>query len=135
MNHVKHLREKSALHLGGLGKRRWDAESLGEVQPQAIQQGCLSRLRAHHAPQAQFAAVGGGHDDVGALDAAEFLQDRPWAVAQARPPLPLLQRLPEHVGVSIPSSVCDTRTREVKQLGRHYTPISLAPARKLRGIR
>src|SRR5207247_654037 len=36
--------------------------------------------------------------DVRALDAAEFIENRPRAVAQPRSALPLLQRLPEHIG-------------------------------------
>src|SRR5207253_9199862 len=42
--------------------------------------------------------LGQRQHDVRALDAAEFIENRPRAVAQPRLALPLLQRLPEHIG-------------------------------------
>ena len=89
MNHVGHLRKKSPLHLCRLGEGWWDPEPLGEVQAESIQQGRLGGIGTDDAPQAELAAIGGGQDHIGALDAAEFVQDRPWALPQAGPPLPL----------------------------------------------
>ena len=58
----------------------------------------MGEIRADDAAEAHLAAVRGGQHDVGALDAAEFLEDGARAVAQVGAALPLLQGLPEHVG-------------------------------------
>jgi hypothetical protein len=83
-----HLREQSALHLGERHKVRADAESLGEVQPEPIQESRLLEIRSHHAAEAELAPIGRGEDHIGALDAVQFRRDRPGALPQPRPPLP-----------------------------------------------
>src|SRR5207244_2031308 len=52
----------------------------------------------HDAAQTDLATVLGRQDDIGALNAAEFVEDRARALAEAGASLPLLERLPQHVG-------------------------------------
>ena len=85
-----------ALHLSADS----EAQPLGQAQAESIEQGGLGTIGTDDAAQAQLAIwlAGGGQDDVGALDGAEFLKNGPWAVAEAGAALPLLERLPQHVG-------------------------------------
>ena len=75
-------------------------KALGEFQAEPRKQGCLRALGAHHAADAQLTAglFGQWQDHIGALDAAQLLQDGAGTVAQAGAGLPLLQGLPQHVG-------------------------------------
>src|SRR5437660_1695058 len=93
-----HLGKKSALHFGRSGDGRRHAQALREIEPEPIEEGGLRGVRAHDAAQTEFAAVLGGEHDVGALDAAELVEDRPWTLPEAGPPLPLLEGFPQHVG-------------------------------------
>jgi hypothetical protein len=58
----------------------------------------LGGVRPDDAAQPELAAVLSRQHDVGALNALEFVKDRPWARAEACAALPLLERLPQHVG-------------------------------------
>src|SRR3989442_5954431 len=93
-----HLEKKSPLHFGGSGDRRRHAQALREVEAEPVEEGSLGGVRAHHAAQAQLAAVLGRQDDVCALNTPEFIEDRARTPAEARASLPLLERLPQHVG-------------------------------------
>jgi hypothetical protein len=92
------LAKKSALHFGGEEEWGVDAEPLRKIEAEPGQEVRLGQVRADDTPEAEVAAINGREDDVGALDAAEFFEDGAGAVAQARPALPLLQGLPQHVG-------------------------------------
>src|SRR2546426_8671912 len=65
-----------------------------------IEQDRLRRVRADHAAETERTRrLGGkGQYHVGALDARQFVEDRPRAVAEPGLHLPVLERLPEHVG-------------------------------------
>src|SRR2546426_11059518 len=93
-----HLEKKSPLHFGGSGDRQRHAQALREVEAEPVEEGSLGGVRAHHAAQAQLAAVLGRQDDVCALNTPEFIEDRARTPAEARASLPLLERLPQHVG-------------------------------------
>src|SRR3989441_12650575 len=68
-----HLEKKSPLHFGGSGDRRRHAQALREVEAEPVEEGSLGGVRAHHAAQAQLAAVLGRQDDVCALNTPEFI--------------------------------------------------------------
>ena len=71
-----------------------------ESKPEAIEQHRLRLVGADDAAQAKLATgvVSQGEHDIGALDAADLLEDRARAIAEPGAPLPLLERLPQHVG-------------------------------------
>ena len=76
------------------------AESFGQAETEALEQDRLGAVGTHDAAQSQFA---GGRrsrrqDDVGAGDGGEFLEKGARTVAETGSALPLLQRLPQHVG-------------------------------------
>jgi len=75
-------------------------KALGELQAEALEQGGLGALGAHHAADAQLTVrlLGQGQHHVGTLDTAQLLQDSAWTVAQTGAGLPLLQGLPHDVG-------------------------------------
>ena len=76
------------------------AESFGQAETEVFKQRCLSAIGANDAAQSQLAmrACCGWQDHVGAVDGAKFLEDGARTVAEAGTALPLLQRLPQHVG-------------------------------------
>src|SRR2546427_3067739 len=92
-----HLAEKSALHSR---YRRRHQEALREAPPEPIEQDRLGLVRTDHAAETERARrlSGERQHHVGALDASQFVEDRPWAVAEPGLRLPLLEGLPEHVG-------------------------------------
>jgi hypothetical protein len=59
------------------------AQPLWEFEAQVVQQDGLGLVRPHHATQPDGPPVGGRAHDVGALDAAQLLQDGGRPVAQA----------------------------------------------------
>src|SRR6266446_2381665 len=89
-----HLGKKSALPFGRSGDGQRHAQALREIEPEPIEEGGLRGVRAHDAAQAEFAAVLGGKHDIGALNAAQLIEDRPRALPEPGPPLPLLERFP-----------------------------------------
>ena len=92
------LRKKSALHHNRGTGRGAEAEPLGQVQPEPIQQRCLGGIWAHHAAEAEGPTVGRGEYHIGTLDAVEFGEDRAGALPQPRSSLPLFQGFPQDVG-------------------------------------
>ena len=77
-------------------RRSWQGDS------EAVEQDLLGLVRFGDAPQPDGAAIvagsgGGRQHHVAALDLGQFLQHRARRVAQAGPPHPLGQRLPQHV--------------------------------------
>src|SRR5712691_6191558 len=94
----RHLGKKSPLHFGGSGDGRRHAEALGEVEAEPVEQGGLHGVRAHDAAEAKLSTILGGQHDVGALNTAQFVEDRARTLPEAGQALPLLQRLPQHVG-------------------------------------
>src|SRR6266404_5440105 len=92
-----HLAEKSALHSR---YRRRHPEALREAQPEPIEQDRLGLVRTDHAAETERARrlSGERQHHVGALDASQFVEDRPWAVAEPGLRLPLLEGPPEQVG-------------------------------------
>jgi hypothetical protein len=93
-----HLGKKSPLHFGEVGDGRRHAEALREVEAEAVEQGGLSGVRAHDAAEAEFTPIRRRQDDVRALNATEFIEDRARTVPESGSTLPLLERLPQHVG-------------------------------------
>jgi hypothetical protein len=86
-----------ALHLASPAGH---AESFWQAETEALEQDRLGAIGAHDAAQSQFAAGRRRRrrDDVGAGDVGEFLEERARTVAETGAVLPLLQRLPQHVG-------------------------------------
>ena len=82
MNVFNGLRKQSALHRDGCGPFRTDPQPLREFQPQAMQQSRLGCIGTHDAPEAQLATIRGRQNDIRALDASQFVQDRARAPAQ-----------------------------------------------------
>ena len=73
-------------------------KALGEREPQALEQGGLGPIGLGDASQSELWTVDDGEHDVDDLDATEFLEQRPRAVAQTRSTLPALQGLPHGEG-------------------------------------
>ena len=71
---------KLALHSGHATRQ---TQPLRQRQAEVLQQDRLGLVGAHHAAQADGAAVGRWRHDVGALDARQLFQQRRRTVAQA----------------------------------------------------
>jgi hypothetical protein len=75
-------------------------KALRKGKAEAVEQGGLRGLGAHNAANVQLTArlFGQRQDHVGALDAAQLVEDGARTVAQAGASLPLLQGLPQDIG-------------------------------------
>ena len=102
-----------------LARRQGHSETFGQPQTEAFKQYGLRAIGTNDTAQSQLATGSsrGRQNDVGAGDGGELLEHGAWGVAKAGAALPLLQRLPQHIG------------KEAHQDVRQHAILTLVPDR------